>query len=65
MGGYGSNGSRRATLPRMRMRSPRTVQHMHPLFISKISSSVSNLGKLRARGHMKSNDEHEIRDDLI
>mmetsp|Transcript_9361 Transcript_9361/g.24199 ORF Transcript_9361/g.24199 Transcript_9361/m.24199 type:complete len:278 (+) Transcript_9361:279-1112(+) len=29
------------SLLRMRIRSPRTVQHMHPLFISKISSLVS------------------------
>mmetsp|Transcript_6323 Transcript_6323/g.14831 ORF Transcript_6323/g.14831 Transcript_6323/m.14831 type:complete len:251 (+) Transcript_6323:376-1128(+) len=34
---------KRKSLPRMRMRSPRTVQQMHPLFISKMSSSVLNL----------------------
>ena len=31
---------RRKSFERMRMRSPRTVQQMQPLFISKISSSV-------------------------
>mmetsp|Transcript_34328 Transcript_34328/g.80421 ORF Transcript_34328/g.80421 Transcript_34328/m.80421 type:complete len:202 (+) Transcript_34328:559-1164(+) len=33
---------RRKSFERMRIRSPRTVQQMHPLFISKMSSSVSN-----------------------
>ena len=33
-------------LPRMRMRSPRTVQQMHPLFISKISSSAESTSSL-------------------
>ena len=32
---------RRKSLERMRMRSPRTVQQMQPLFISKMSSVVS------------------------
>jgi hypothetical protein len=37
-----SNFSRqRIRAPRMRMRSPRTLQQMQPLFISKISSSAS------------------------